>query len=93
MKLTRENRSTRGKPCPSATSSVTNPTWTDPGSNPGLCGGRPEYSVLIFIADYLHLSFRGTQSGECFLAGTLGMVTADCGPLTLVIYYFSRPSQ
>jgi hypothetical protein len=29
-----------GKPCPSATLSTTNPTWTHPGSNPGLrnCG-------------------------------------------------------
>jgi hypothetical protein len=32
MKLTGENRSTRGKTCPSATVSTTNPTWTDPGS-------------------------------------------------------------
>jgi hypothetical protein len=35
MKLTGENRSTRGKTSPSATLSTTNPTWTDPGSNPG----------------------------------------------------------
>jgi hypothetical protein len=41
MRLTGENRSTRGKTCPSATLSTTNPTWTDPGSNPGLRGGRP----------------------------------------------------
>jgi hypothetical protein len=36
MKMTGENRSIRGKTCPSATLSTTNPTWTDPGSNPGL---------------------------------------------------------
>jgi hypothetical protein len=41
MKLTGENRSTRGKTCPSATLSITNPTWTYPGSNPGLRGERP----------------------------------------------------
>jgi hypothetical protein len=41
MKLTEENRSTRGKTFPSATLSTTNPTWTDPGSNPGLHGGMP----------------------------------------------------
>jgi hypothetical protein len=29
-----------GKTCPSATLSTTNPTWTDPGSNPGLRVGR-----------------------------------------------------
>jgi hypothetical protein len=36
MKLTVENRRTGGKTCPSATLSTTNPTWTEPGSNPGL---------------------------------------------------------
>jgi hypothetical protein len=41
MKLTGENRSTRGKTCPSATLSTTTPTRTNPGSNPGLRGGRP----------------------------------------------------
>ena len=46
MKLTGENRSTRGKTCPSATLSTTNPTWTDPGSNPGLRDGRPATNGL-----------------------------------------------
>jgi hypothetical protein len=41
MKLTGEDRNTRGKTCPSATLPTTNPTWTDPGSNTGLRGGRP----------------------------------------------------
>jgi hypothetical protein len=41
MKLTGENRSTQGKTCPSATFSTTNPTWTDPGSNPALRVERP----------------------------------------------------
>jgi hypothetical protein len=41
MKLTGENRNTRRKTCSSATLSTTNPTWTDPGSNPGLRGERP----------------------------------------------------
>jgi hypothetical protein len=41
-----ENRRTRGKTCPSATLSTTNPTWTDPGSNPGLRGGRPAANRL-----------------------------------------------
>ena len=36
MKLTAENRSTRGKTCRNATLSTTNPTWNDPGSNSGL---------------------------------------------------------
>jgi hypothetical protein len=35
-----------GKTCPSATLTTTNPTWTDPGSNLGLCGGRPATNRL-----------------------------------------------
>jgi hypothetical protein len=46
MKLTGENRSTRGKICPSAPLSTTDPTWTDPGSNPGLRGERPATNRL-----------------------------------------------
>jgi hypothetical protein len=46
MKLTGENRSTRGKTCSSATLSTTNPAWTDPGSNPGLRGERPATNRL-----------------------------------------------
>jgi hypothetical protein len=42
----REKPSTWGKTCPSATLSTTNPTWTDPGSNPGLRGGRPATNRL-----------------------------------------------
>jgi hypothetical protein len=41
LKLIGENRNTRRKICPTATLSTTNPTWTDPGSNPGLRGERP----------------------------------------------------
>jgi hypothetical protein len=46
MKWTWENRSNRGKTCPSATLSTTNPTWTDLGSNPGLRGERPATNRL-----------------------------------------------
>jgi hypothetical protein len=35
-----------GGTCPTATLSTTNPTWTDPGSNPGLRGGRPAANRL-----------------------------------------------
>jgi hypothetical protein len=48
MKLTGEIRSTRGKTCPSDTLSTTNPTWTDPGSNPRLCGERPVTNRLSY---------------------------------------------
>jgi hypothetical protein len=46
MKLTGENRSARGETCPSATFSTTNPTGTNPGSNPGLRGERPATNRL-----------------------------------------------
>jgi hypothetical protein len=46
MKLTGENRSIRGKTCPSATLSTTNFTWTVPGSNPGLRGEKPATNRL-----------------------------------------------
>jgi hypothetical protein len=46
MKLTRGNRSTLEKMCPSETLFATNPTWTGPGSNPGLRGGWPATNRL-----------------------------------------------
>jgi hypothetical protein len=46
MKLTGENRSTRGKTCPSATLSTTNPTWTDLESNPFFRGEKPATNRL-----------------------------------------------
>jgi hypothetical protein len=44
--IDREKPTTRRKTCPSATLSTTNPTWTDPGSNPGLSGERPASNRL-----------------------------------------------
>jgi hypothetical protein len=44
MILTGENGITWIKTCPSATLTTTNPTWTDPGANLGLCDERPEPS-------------------------------------------------
>jgi hypothetical protein len=46
MILTGENRRTRRKTCTSATLSTTNPTWIDPGANPGLCGETPSTNDL-----------------------------------------------
>jgi hypothetical protein len=46
MKLTGENRSTRGKICPSATLPTTSSKCTGLGSNPGLRGGRPATNRL-----------------------------------------------
>jgi hypothetical protein len=50
------NENWRGKPkysektFPSATSSTTNPTWLDPGLNPGRRGGRPATKRLSYGA-------------------------------------------
>jgi hypothetical protein len=44
--LTGKNRKTRRKTCPSATFFTTNPTWIDPGANPGLRGERPATNRL-----------------------------------------------
>jgi hypothetical protein len=46
MKLKGKNRITRGKTCPSATLSTTNPTWTDPESNPDPRDERPATNLL-----------------------------------------------
>jgi hypothetical protein len=63
MKLTGENRRTRGKTCPSATLSTTNPIWTDPGSNPALRGGRPAANRLNHgTAPYVYVT-----ENKCFV--------------------------
>ena len=66
MKLTGENRSIRGKTCPSATLSTTNPTRTDPGSNPNLRGERLATNRLIHgtAAEDLLASQEGLCSME-----------------------------
>jgi hypothetical protein len=48
MKIGRGNRSTGRKPAPSATLSTTNPTWPDPGSNPGRRGGKSATNRLSY---------------------------------------------
>jgi hypothetical protein len=40
--------------CPSATLSTTNPTWPDPGSNPGRRGGKPATNRLSYGVLALH---------------------------------------
>jgi hypothetical protein len=41
-----------GENLPSATLSTTNPTWIDPGANPGLRGERPATNRLSPICVY-----------------------------------------
>jgi hypothetical protein len=56
--LTGEKRRTRRNTCPSATLSTKNPTWIDPGANPGLRGERPATNDLSHgTAPYIMGSF------------------------------------
>jgi hypothetical protein len=54
--LTGEFQRTGTETCPSDTLSTTNPTWTDPGANPGLRGERPAMSQVHSNVP-LHLEF------------------------------------
>jgi hypothetical protein len=44
-----------GENLPSATLSTTNPTWPDPGSNPGRRGGKPATNRLSYGAALIAL--------------------------------------
>jgi hypothetical protein len=46
VKIGRGNRSTRRKPA----LSTTNPTWPDPGANPGHLGGKPATNCFSYGA-------------------------------------------
>jgi hypothetical protein len=74
----RGNRRTRRKTCHSATWSSTNPTWTNPGANPGLCGEKPATNRLSYgtarlplriVVLYLYGIWFLTLSDEHRLAG------------------------
>jgi hypothetical protein len=45
------------KTCPSATLSTTNPTWPDPGANPGRRGGTNRLSYLSNINPLRNMNF------------------------------------
>jgi hypothetical protein len=65
MNLTGETRSTQRKACSSATLSATNPTWTDPGSNPGLRSGRPVANRLSHGMALVISVSAAEHSGVC----------------------------
>jgi hypothetical protein len=44
------------KTCPGATLSTTNPTWPDPGSNPGRRSGKPATNRLSYGAAVVNLT-------------------------------------
>jgi hypothetical protein len=58
MRIGSGNRSTRRKPPPSVTLSTTNPTWPDPGLNPGRCCGNPETIRLSYGTAFVSTYFR-----------------------------------
>jgi hypothetical protein len=87
MKLKGENRSTRGKTCPSATLSTTNPTWVtrdrtlppDPGSNPASAVRdrrltRQKFTSYFYDL-YFHIIFH-------FLLGKCASVLQVVSPIT-----------
>jgi hypothetical protein len=80
MKLTGENRSTRGKTCPSATLSTTNPTWTDPGSNPGVRVGRPATNRLSHGTAGEEVRITTLRNQSLKKITFFGLYIADCLP-------------
>jgi hypothetical protein len=54
MRIGRGNRSTRRKPAPVPFCPPQNPTWPDPGSNPGRRGGKPATSRLSYGAAIIY---------------------------------------
>ena len=71
MKLKGQNRSTRGKTCPSATLSTIHSARTDPGSNPGLRGERPATNCLSHGTAKVHLLGYTDQKQENSHSGDL----------------------
>jgi hypothetical protein len=58
------NRSTQRQTCPSATLSITNPTWLDPGLNPGRRGKKPATNCLSYGAVSLQRYFILRSDGK-----------------------------
>jgi hypothetical protein len=67
MNVTGKHRNTRGKTCPSAPLSTTNPTWTDPGSKPDLRAGRPAANRLSHGTALNHKSHQREHCLRIFL--------------------------
>jgi hypothetical protein len=53
------------KTCPSAILSNTNPTWPDPGANPGRRGGKPANNRLSYGAAFLYTVTAGLWFTLC----------------------------
>jgi hypothetical protein len=86
MILTGEKRRIRRKSYPSATLSITNPTWTDPGVNPDLHGERPatnrlSHGTALFTKTrYTTHNHEGTRlRGRDQIAGDTDSVSVSVG--------------
>jgi hypothetical protein len=74
-----------GKTCSRATLLTTNSTWTDPGSNPGLRGGRPAANRVSLArplggslwSDLGFLPFVRKGSGTTMVKGVVKRVISD----------------
>jgi hypothetical protein len=60
-----QKQRTRKETCSIATSSITNPTWTDPGANPGLRCERPATNRLSRLLP--SASYQTLQTPSCQL--------------------------
>jgi hypothetical protein len=74
-RLTGETEVLVKKTLPSVTLSTTNPTWPDPGSNPGRLGGKPATNSLKYggaymrvLVDYEGQSVRNGEMKYTFLS-------------------------
>jgi hypothetical protein len=65
MKIGRGSRSIQRKPAPAPLCPPQNPTWPDPGSNPGRRGGKPATNRLSYGAAFM----TGLRVGEEPLVG------------------------
>jgi hypothetical protein len=74
----------------SATLSATNPTWPDPGSNPGCCGGKPATDRLSYGAgscdskrnrQFCHAATNDSNERRVFLC-QLNRNVSDWSPTT-----------
>jgi hypothetical protein len=100
--LTTENRRTRRKICPSATLATTNPTWIDPGANPGLHGEKPATNDLSHgtaLVRTLHdckASNAVTTAQEIIQHTTVtitGMTRHDANVTYMIILFLRSPEN
>jgi hypothetical protein len=75
------------KPCPSATLSTTNPTWQDPGSNPGRRVGKPATNRFSYGAALTQKLYSDTCTSS--LLDSLSVFEQILGPFTSCSTCFS----